>query len=196
MKWRDRPEDIILAKDAFRVLCNRFGPDLQQKCKHICARWKQEDSLAPEIANQTFLKFWNANRFDADRWKEGDIDLGVKLYLYRIAGNILFDVHEEETSPSPYDGTEQVVKEVEELLSNATPRQLREAKERIEAALEGLTEKHKVILLTYKKYETDGHKLPRTLLRKLRDELQLTQSTVRYYKMQAFERFDQAFKQP
>jgi DNA-directed RNA polymerase specialized sigma24 family protein len=195
MKWRDSAEDLVLAKDAFRELCRRLGPDVQRKCKQVCARWKQDPGLAPEIANRTFEKFWNANSFDPTRWKDKGVELGVKLYLYRIASNILFDLHEEETSPSPYDGSEHIVREVDELFTSLSPRQLREAKEKIDGALKGLTDKHKVILLTYKKYETDGRKLPRVLLKKLRDELQLTQNTVRFYKKEAFEQFDKTFNQ-
>lgn len=60
----------------------------------------------------------------------------------------------------------------------------------LDAALSRLSPKHKIIYLTYKQYEAmteEGYKLPRQLLKALRDELELTQSTIRVYKNEVFE---------
>lgn len=50
-----------------------------------------------------------------------------------------------------------------------------------------LDEKHRVIYLTYKAYQTSGKKLPRKLLDKLRKRLGVTQATIRVYKKEACE---------
>ena len=50
-----------------------------------------------------------------------------------------------------------------------------------------LDEKHRIIYLTYKAYQTRGKKLPRTLLDKLRKRLGVTQTTIRVYKKEACE---------
>ena len=48
--------------------------------------------------------------------------------------------------------------------------------------ISSLDEKHRIIYLTYKAYETQGKKLPRRLLEKLRVRLCVTQVTIRVYK--------------
>lgn len=49
-----------------------------------------------------------------------------------------------------------------------------------------LSPKHKIVYLTYKTHEKDGYKLPRELLKSLRDDLDLTQNSIRIYKNEAF----------
>jgi hypothetical protein len=74
---------------------------------------------------------------------------------------------------------------------------LKERFELIQKALNRFTPKHKMIYLTYKQYETevkDGHKLPRKLLKKLREELDLTQNTIRVYKKEAFDEIETHLK--
>lgn len=55
-----------------------------------------------------------------------------------------------------------------------------------DAKLSALDEKHKIIYLTYKAYESRGKKLPRKLLSKLRERLGVSQTTVRVYKREAY----------
>ncbi len=55
----------------------------------------------------------------------------------------------------------------------------------VKKALERLGEKHKIIYLTYQAHENHNHKLPRHLLQSLRDELDLAQATLRFYKNEA-----------
>lgn len=52
--------------------------------------------------------------------------------------------------------------------------------------ISSLDEKHRIIYLTYKAYETHGKKLPRRLLEKLRVRLGVTQVTIRVYKREAY----------
>jgi hypothetical protein len=48
-----------------------------------------------------------------------------------------------------------------------------------------LDEKHRIVYLTYKAYQTRGKKLPRKLLEILRKRLNITQTTIRVYKREA-----------
>lgn len=57
----------------------------------------------------------------------------------------------------------------------------------LERKIFGLDEKHKIIYLTYKAYQTRGKKLPRTLLEKLRKRLGVSHETIRVYKKEACE---------
>ena len=53
--------------------------------------------------------------------------------------------------------------------------------------LAGMEEKHRIVLLTYLAYESQGKKLPRSLTLKLRTQLNLEQSSIRVYKKEALE---------
>ena len=61
----------------------------------------------------------------------------------------------------------------------------------IRKAIGTLSEKHKVIFLTYKAYEHDGNKLPRELLAKIRKELDISQTTVRTYKFETYKKVNE-----
>lgn len=58
----------------------------------------------------------------------------------------------------------------------------------IKSALETLSEKHKIIYLTYSSYEYPDKKLPRPLLNKMREELGINQATIRSYKKDVFDK--------
>ncbi|WP_010227373.1 hypothetical protein [Gillisia marina] len=64
-------------------------------------------------------------------------------------------------------------------------RELKTKLDTVERTLEGLSTKHQIIYLTYRAYERDNKKLPRTLLEKLRNSLDLTQKSINTYKNQA-----------
>ena len=64
----------------------------------------------------------------------------------------------------------------------------------IERAMEGLSEKHKIIYLTYKAYETSGTQIPRGVSKKLQEQLELTQSSIRGYKKHAIEKISNYLK--
>ena len=60
----------------------------------------------------------------------------------------------------------------------------------IDSAFLGLSEKHKIIWLTYKAYEQKGKYMPRSVSRKLQEQLDLTQNSIRVYHKQANEHFE------
>ena len=55
----------------------------------------------------------------------------------------------------------------------------------LNAKLARMEEKHRIVLLTYLAYESQGKKLPRSLTLKLRTQLNLEQSSIRVYKKEA-----------
>ena len=57
----------------------------------------------------------------------------------------------------------------------------------LDAKLSCMKEKHRIVLLTYLAYETNGKKLPRSLTLKLRTQLNLTQDSIRVYKKEALD---------
>lgn len=188
VKFKTDPNYLDDARAAFVVLTHRFEQDVLGKCTIICRNWGYSDADALELANRTFEKFWEYHSFDKEKRNVADIDLAFKLYLYKIAENELKQAYNDQSDP--YDGSEKIITSLDDLNIDGDiekARELRKAKEVIDRALSKLTPKHKIIFLTYKAYEEDGHKLPRELLKELRESLNLTQNSIRVYKKQAIE---------
>jgi DNA-directed RNA polymerase specialized sigma24 family protein len=214
MTWKDfeaePTEDLIayiqLQKDldflessklAFHAFCFRFYEEFNKICSVLAKKWDYDNDFGDELADKAFNKFWKyPNSFTPSECKS-KLDRCVILYLSRIAQNLLIDKKREENSNNPYNGTEDVLHELPDIhLVNSLEKrkELRRVHDIIEEAFKRLTPKHKIIYLTYKAHEKDGYKLPRQLLKELRDELDLTQDSVRVYKNQAFEKVNEYLK--
>lgn len=197
VKFKEDPDYLADAKNAFTVLTFRFRKDVIDKCTMVCRKWGyQDDEVAIQLAQRTFERYWKYPfSFDIKKCSVSDFDQCFKFYLYSIAENELKSLHNEKISP--YDGSEKLITSVVDDEKNYEPEKLRElkkAEEQLDKALSKLTPKHKIIYLTYKSYEEDGHKLPRELLKELRDTLNLTQNSIRVYKKQAIEAVEKGLK--
>lgn len=198
IQWKEDSEYIEIAKEAFRVFTFRFQLELQKKIIPICRNWGYDDQVASEIAYGTFDRIWKYPTYDKSKSKQEDFDKGVVFYLFGIGSRLLADYKKiEDGDIYPFSGDEEIVYDFPALvkmnLSIERKAILQNRYEHINNALNRLTPKHKIIYLTYKQYESeieDGYKLPRKLLKKLRDELDLTQNTVRVYKNEAFKAVD------
>ena len=202
IQWRNEPDYAEIAKEAFRVFTFRFQLDLHKKLITICKNWGYDEQVANEIAYGTFEKVWKYPTFKKEKSKQKEFDKGVLFYLYRIASRLLADFKKfEHGEVSPFTGDEEIIREFPDIenMDIGIERKaiLSERYEHIKKALARLSAKHKIIYLTYKQYETetkDGYKLPRTLLKNLRDELDLTQNSIRIYKNEAFNEVDNYLK--
>ncbi|HTA83456.1 MAG TPA: hypothetical protein VK783_10995 [Bacteroidia bacterium] len=196
IRWKDDPTYLDLAKKACYALIFRFQNDIMQKCRTICPKWGYSETIADMIAEKVFERFFKyPNGFDIKKGKKSDINTCVRLYLYQIARRLLIDKKNEDEGIglSPYDGTEEVIKEIDVDNIDAsieTKRELRKRCELIDKALSSLTPKHKTIFLTYQTHQQKGHQMPRGLLKKLRIDLELTQSSIQVYKKEAFDTFN------
>jgi DNA-directed RNA polymerase specialized sigma24 family protein len=197
MKYKDQPEYRELAESAFVALTFRFRAEVIDKCRKIGVHWGFDAETADSLAEKTFERFWKyPYSFEAARCGQLDINICLRLYLFRIARNCFADYNREQSGEgmSPYDGKETVIVDFPAIDGLNLPEDkiegLRRGYELIERALATLSPKHKIIYLTYKAYEKEGYKLPRTLLKKLREELELTQNSIRVYKNEAFQTID------
>jgi DNA-directed RNA polymerase specialized sigma24 family protein len=195
IQWKDDPEYAEIAKQAFRVFTYRFQLDLQKKLIPICKNWGYDEQVANEIAYSTFERIWKYSKFDINKAKQKeDYDKAIIFYLYGIASHLLADYKRSQNEEgNPFIGDEQIIREFPDVdkmnLGKEKKAILKENFDFIQKALDRLTPKHKIIYLTYKQYESetkDGYKLPRKLLKSLREELDLTQTSVRVYKHEAF----------
>lgn len=116
----------------------------------------------------------------------------------------MVDLYRKKADGNPFDGEETIIYDLpdpsyfEEF--GGDPERLSILKKQDEVIREilynRLSPKYRIVYLTYKQYERDTYKdeadgtrrryyLPRKLLKKLQDELQITQATIRKYKEEA-----------
>jgi DNA-directed RNA polymerase specialized sigma24 family protein len=181
------------AQCAFHNFFLKFENELTKKCRVIVQKWGFDQSVGDIISEQALEKFWlKADRFKPDECKATNLDRCVLFYIFRIAQRLLSDRNrEEKKADSGYSGDEEIVVEFPDLENLSLPpekmKDLKIKAELIEKALDRLGPKHKIIYLTYQAHERNGMKLPRHLLEKLRDELDLTQTSIRIYKKVAMD---------
>jgi DNA-directed RNA polymerase specialized sigma24 family protein len=204
IQWKDEPDYAETAKEAFRVFTFRFQLDLQKKLIPICRNWGYDEQVASDIAYGTFDRIWKYPKFDITKAKQkDDIEKAVSFYLYRIAEHLLADYKKiQDGECNPFTGDEEIIREFPDIekteLGKERKAVLKERFEHIQKALDRLTPKHKIIYLTYKQYESETkggeYKLPRSLLKNLRTELDLTQNSIRVYKKEAFDEVEKYLK--
>ncbi len=196
IQWKDEPDYAEISKEAFKTFTFRFQIDLSKKLIPICRNWGYDKQIANDIAHETFGRIWKYPKFDLSKSKQKDYDTAVKFYLYAIAKRLLADYKKSETEvPNPFTGNEDIIRELPDIEMLSDGNKFRKAEltrmyELLNEALSRLTPKHKIIYLTYKHYESltnEGYNLPRHLTKKLQDELDLTQSSIRVYKKEAIE---------
>ncbi|WP_116109409.1 MULTISPECIES: RNA polymerase subunit sigma [unclassified Lewinella] len=195
ISWKADDDYAVEAEKAFREFYFRFCQDVAQKCEIICTNWGYDVSTAVQLTERTFGRFWKYPNFTKDKAKSSNIDKAVLLYLLGIAKKELLKIRQDETSENPYTGEERIIKTFPNVDSYNTPIEtkmiLKKKYKIIQNALARLSEKHKIVYLTYKAYEKDGYNLPGKLLKELRSELNLSQSTIRFYKMEAYKKVDE-----
>jgi len=180
------------AESAFRAFYFRFEKDIVNKCRVVSVKWGYDVAIGDILCEQALQKFWNkAQLFNPQQCRSENLDKCVLFYIYRIAERLLADRGREEINGINYSGEEELVISFPDLENLSLPKEkLKDIKaktEVIEKALDRLGLKHKIIYLTYQSYEKNGKKLPRQLLKKLREELELSQNSIRVYKKEALE---------
>lgn len=195
IQWKDEPDYAEIAKEAFRVFTFRYQLELLKKLTPICKNWGYDKQVATELAYEAFNRIWKYPKFDLSKSNQKDYHKAITFYLFGIAKRLLADYKKSETEdPNPFTGDEDIIRDLPDIetLSDDKVRkaELKRMYELLNEALSRLTPKHKMIYLTYKHYESltnEGYNLPRHLTKKLQDELDLTQNSIRVYKKQAIE---------
>ena len=195
IQWGNQLEHKVLAEDAFIAFCFRFRDRIQRTCRIIAEKRGFDDKVADKIAEDVFEKFRKYPKYNNAKCKHGKIDKCVEIYLYRFAERGLLDYIV--GLSSPFSGDEEIITEfpdIEEMdFTSERKAILLKEQEIIEKALARLSPKHKIVYLTYKRYEFDldsgKHYLPHAFLKRLQDHLgAISQASIRVYKKQAFEK--------
>jgi hypothetical protein len=190
--------DDKLHQNAFIAFYFRFQGQVLKKCEIICKIYGYGKETAVLIAQETFERFLKYPNYNHEKSKCSDIDKGVILYLFRISEHCLFNYYYKRNgiNVSPYNGTEAIIYEYPNIGKRSSYNTIEAVKyfQIIKEALDSLSPKHKIIYLTYKQFETSGHTLPRELLSRLREKLELKQATVRSYKNEAYNKVTEYLK--
>jgi len=196
IKKRKDPTMESLSKSAFQVFTFRFSSELCKKIEITCKNWGLDSYDALEVVQRTLKSFWKYPAFDALKAKNKDVNKATLFYLYGIAQRELSDYFNEKKGfkISPYNGSEKIIFDFPETESIFNIEDFKDPQTHYHAvrkALSNLSEKHKVIFLTYKAYEFAGNKLPRPLLESLRSNLNLSQATIRSYKKETYDKVNE-----
>jgi len=187
--WKDEYPDE--AKQAFHEFCYRYEEIIKKKAEIYCAKWNYNEVTALDITKCTLAKVWKYPTYNHEISKAKSIQKGITLWLSRIIFTQLASFHNAGTCFQPeVESDLSLVYTFDELAertadSEESKRYLKKRLEIVSNALSKLSYKHKIIYLTYGLYEQDGRYIPRQISKKLREELGLTQPSIRKYKEEA-----------
>jgi RNA polymerase sigma factor (sigma-70 family) len=193
---RKEPSFENNAQAAYEAFTFRYTQQLTQKNEIVCKNWGYSDVDAIEVTQRTFIQFWKYPKFDPAKTNTANIDDAVILYLLGISRNVLSDYVNQLNGIkcSPYNGNETIVWDFPVNQNTHAQEVIKDQNTHFEVvrrALAKLSEKHKVIFLTYKAYEHGTNKLPRKLLAEIREKLNISQTTVRAYKFEAYKKVNE-----
>ncbi len=172
--------------NAFYALVERFKVDFLKICEVRCGRFGQTEEVAIELFENVFKAYAKKPNFNFSNTSTDDDDHAFLAYLSGIARNELTNIYRDQKRKREgkwSDGNETIVTSIPPLCRNPT------LKSRIiHKIISDLPYSHRVIYCTYKSYESTGCNLPRKLQKELREHLNITQDTVRYYKKEALDK--------
>lgn len=181
------------AEKAFVVFCYRFQEDTIKTAEIYSNKYGYSEVEALDVANCAFARVWKYPTFDKNKSKAKDVDKGIKIWLHKIVFNELMKFGVKETCAEADENDLDIIKNIDELVTFTVgdeiekKRDLKLRLEILERAMLGLSEKQKIIYLTYKAYENNGKNIPRIVSQKLKGRLNIAQSSIRVYKKEAIE---------
>ncbi|MEK6511847.1 RNA polymerase subunit sigma [Myroides odoratimimus] len=179
------------AQLAFVEFCSRFEKGVLQKAEIYSNKYGYSEVIALDVANCTFAKVWKYHSFDKKKRKAKNIDAAIKIWLNAIAYNELMKFGIKDTCSEPEIDDLDIVEDIEGLINITVgddvekKRNLKVHLEILDKAMLGLSEKHKIIYLTYKAYENSHKNIPRSVSKRLQIKLNLVANSIRVYKKEA-----------
>lgn len=181
------------AEHAFIEFCRRFEKNVIEKAEIYSSKFGYSEVIALEIAHCAFSRVWKYPSFNLKKAKSKDVNKAILLWLYPIMYTQLIKYGEQNTCAEPtIEEDLSIITDLDELINKTSDSDDIEHKKKLKIKLDilnsafiGLSQKHKIIYLTYKAYEVPGKNIPRSISKKLQDTLELTQSTIRIYKRDA-----------
>jgi len=179
---------------AFQTFCAKYELRLNRLMEVQCAKLGYSADIAFKAVECAFARVRRYPTFDKMKTKTKNIDNAIIVWLNRIAyTQVLKFKNGKECAEVNADEDLAVINDATgfyEVISQKKYISDEEKEKKIlllNAKLAGMEEKHRIVLLTYLAYESQGKKLPRALTLKLRTQLNLEQSSIRVYKKEALE---------
>ncbi|MDR0231057.1 MAG: RNA polymerase subunit sigma [Dysgonamonadaceae bacterium] len=181
------------AELAFYVFCDRYQRDILQKAEIQCSKFGYNEAIAFLAAKCTFDKVWRSHTFDMKKANTKNVDRAILLWMYKILYTQILLFKDSDTCAQPTEEEDlSLIENLEELVNVYVPENLEKQKELkenysfLERALQGLSQKHKIIYFTYLAYKPEkGKNIPRSVSKKLQEQLDLTQPSIRVYRKEA-----------
>ena len=201
VSWKN--EFPMESKMAFIEFCSRFQKTIIRKAEIYASRFNYNEVIALELAHCTFNRVWKyAHSFDRKKSEAKTPDKAIIKWMVRILYTQLVTLKDSNTCVETNEDEKlDIIRDIDSLAGLKSSgdieskRILRIRLEILEKAFNGLSKKHKIIYLTYKAYEQSGKNIPRSVAKKLREELNLKQPSVRVYKNEAYQHVNDFLKQ-
>lgn len=193
----DNPDE---AERSFRIFVSYFESDVMKFAEIHAKKMGFPIECAFEATNCAFAKVWRYPTFDINKAHCKNPNKGILVWLNRIAANQMYEYVKknrcaQHTQEEDLSVIEDATSFVDLHISDEPVKVKLDYVSALESRISCLDEKHRIIYLTYKAYDSVGKKLPRSLLEKLRKRLGLTQATIRVYKKEALEAIKDSFKE-
>lgn len=192
--WKEEyPEE---AKAAFEEFCIRYDQAVVKAAEIFCYKWNLTETVALDIVNCTFARVWKYHTYNHEKSKSQEVDTGIRRWLNRIAYTQLANYTNKGTCHEPNEETDlSLIYSVDELIdkttdNNMSRKKLRDQLTILYNAIAQLGDKHRIIYLTYKLYAPAGKNIPRSVSKKLQEELELVPGSIRKYKEQAIKQVE------
>ena len=182
------------AELAFCVFCDRYQRDILQKSEIQCSKFEYNEAIAFLAAKCTFDKVWNkAHTFSMEKANTKNIDKAILLWMYKILYTQILLFKDRDTCAQPTEEEDlSLIENLDTLVNVYAPDNIEKQKELkenlsfLERVLLGLSQKHRIIYFTYLAYKQDKDKnIPRSISNKLKEQLDLTQASIRVYRKDA-----------
>lgn len=187
--WQTEDKDI--ATKAFSEFCNRYDQVVIKMAEIKCSKWNYNEVVALDIANCTFARVWKYPSYNHEKSRTKNIDKGIRLWLGRIVYTQLVNYHKKGDCAEPINESDlSIIYTFDDFVNKSTEdvnqkELLHNRLSIIEDLFLQLSDKHRIIYLTYKLYTHEGNNIPRDISKKLQDELGLVPASIRKYKEQA-----------
>lgn len=189
----NKEENAESATKALHLFVGIFESKIMKAVEILANKNGYDANVAYEAVQCAFNKVWLYPTFDMKKSHCKDKEKAIEVWLVRIAFSQMCQFTKRGVCAQiKKDEDLSVIENAEGFVnsfhaSELLPEQKIQYVSYLERKLSQLDEKHRIIYLTYKAYQTSGKKLPRTLLEKLRKRLNVAQATIRVYKKEACE---------
>ena len=159
------------AQQAFIEFCFRFGKETFKKAEIYCAKFGYNEVIAFQVVQCAFDRIWKYPTFNPEKAKSKDEHKAIILWIAPIVYTQILKFQYRDSCEEIFEEEDlSIVASIEQLIdvkiegNIEAKRELKMRFEILESALQSLCPKRQIIYLTYKAYEQEGKKLPRSLL--------------------------------